>query len=74
MEQKITLQCPECGCEDFILPPGFNAENGYEGVTCGSCDRPLSNDDVSAQGAKVAKDAFDDMLRDSFKGTGWKLE
>ena len=67
MEQELILQCPECGGEDFELPANLDVEkNGYAGVVCRGCDRPLTDDDVAAQANQVAKNALDDSLRDAW--------
>ncbi|HHX3593858.1 hypothetical protein [Klebsiella pneumoniae] len=34
----------------------------------------MTKDDVVKQGTDVVKKQVDDILRDAFKGTGWKLK
>ena len=62
MACDIYLHCPKCGSQSLVFPAGFHSSNGYNGVTCGSCGRPLTDEDVTVQGEQAINNVVDDML------------
>ena len=73
-KQTVKLACPDCGSEMLNLPDGFDFETNFTDVTCADCGREITKTDAINQGLGVVKAQVDDMFRDVFKGTGWKLK
>lgn len=72
--QTMKTVCPDCGSEMFERPDDFDFDTNFVDVFCADCGRKITKDDVVNQATDVAKKQLDDMLRNSFKGTGWKLK
>ncbi|HBR6710455.1 hypothetical protein QIG23_00510 [Klebsiella pneumoniae] len=70
----MKVACPDCGSGMLKRPDGFDFDTNFVGVSCANCGREITKDDVVKQGTDVVKKQVDDILRDAFKGTGWKLK
>ncbi|WP_446669643.1 ECs_2282 family putative zinc-binding protein [Klebsiella quasipneumoniae] len=76
MSKLTTMEVarPDCGSEMLKRPDDFDFDTNFVGVSCANCGREITKDDVVKQGTDVVKKQVDDILRDAFKGTGWKLK
>ncbi|WP_455769519.1 ECs_2282 family putative zinc-binding protein [Serratia fonticola] len=70
----IHLSCPDCGSESISRPADFNFETNFNGVSCADCGRSITKDDAINQGRNVVKKQVDDIIRDAFKGSAFKLK
>ncbi len=62
MDLEMRLHCPVCFNEEFEMPDNFNADNGYEGVKCSKCGEPITDEEVSQQGAEFAAKKIQDII------------
>lgn len=71
--QSVTIQCPQCGNEEFKVPENAQDEDL---VVCGFCNfeitlcelRKVGVDQARAIVVPEAKKAIEDMLKKAFKG------
>lgn len=72
--QTMKVSCPDCGSEFIKRPDDFDFETNFVGVSCASCGRAITKDDVIEQGVDVVKKQVDDLIRSTFNKGPFRLK
>lgn len=63
---SFNIACPDCGSDSINKPVNFDFENNFTDVTCASCGRSISKDDVLSQADEIALQKAEEIAKSIF--------
>jgi hypothetical protein len=61
---NLPFVCPQCGGDKFRVPSEPKTLDDMFGAPCANCGTPLTEEEVTKQGRKIAEEA----IKKAFKG------